>query len=131
MRRVTQILLEFATHVLARSVFLILSAFEMLVIIAGASERRHRDDSTRPTLRRELKITRSLNKITVVLFRRRTRRFSTPPPPPSSVSAVKRVVSIQRTRDEIESDARRFLQRGFYVAVFYVGNFAPGEVRVA
>jgi hypothetical protein len=71
-----------------------------------------------------------LNKITVVLFRRRTRRFSTPPPP-SSVSAVKRVVSIQRTRDEIESDARRFLQRGFYVAVFYVGNFAPGEVRVA
>jgi hypothetical protein len=130
MRRVTQILLEFATHVLARSVFLILSAFEMLVIIAGASERRHRDDSTRPTLRRELKITRSLNKITVVLFRRRTRRFSTPPPP-SSVSAVKRVVSIQRTRDEIESDARRFLQRGFYVAVFYVGNFAPGKVRVA
>jgi hypothetical protein len=129
MRRVTQILLEFATHVLARSVFLILSAFEMLVIIAGASERRHRDDSTRPTLRRELKITRSLNKITVVLFRSRTRRFSTPPPP-SSVS-VKRVVSIQRTRDEIESDARRFLQRGFYVAVFYVGNFAPGEVRVA
>jgi hypothetical protein len=131
MRRVTQILLEFATHILARSVFivLILSAFEMLVIIAGASERRHRDDSTRPTLRRELKITRSLNKITVVLFRRRTRRFSTPPPP-SSVS-VKRVVSIQRTRDEIESDARRFLQRGFYVAVFYVGNFAPGEVRVA
>jgi hypothetical protein len=130
MRRVTQILLEFATHVLARSVFLILSAFEMLVIIAGASERRHRDDSTRPTLRRELKITQSLNKITVVLFRRRTRRFSTPPPP-SSVSAVKRVVSIQRTRDEIESDARRFLQRGFYVAVFYVGYFAPGKVRVA
>jgi hypothetical protein len=130
MRRVTQILLEFATHVLARSVFLILSAFEMLVIIAGASERRHRDDSTRPTLRRELKITRSLNKITFVLFRRRTRRRFSIRPPPSSVS-VKRVVCIQRTRDEIESDARRFLQRGFYVAVFYVGNFAPGKVRVA